>query len=65
MYLGLFIMCGFVLFDTQLIIEKAENGDKDYVWWGITDCMSSQAQMKTMQIMQKHCCSTNSVTTLS
>lgn len=34
MYLGLLIMCGFVLFDTQLIIEKAENGDKDYVWWG-------------------------------
>jgi len=32
MYLGLFIMCGFVLFDTQLIIEKAENGDKDYIW---------------------------------
>uniref|UniRef100_A0A8C6Q4M5 Transmembrane BAX inhibitor motif-containing protein 6 n=1 Tax=Nothobranchius furzeri TaxID=105023 RepID=A0A8C6Q4M5_NOTFU len=32
MYLGLLIMCGFVLFDTQLIIEKAENGDKDYVW---------------------------------
>ncbi|XP_031650430.1 probable Bax inhibitor 1 isoform X1 [Oncorhynchus kisutch] len=32
MYLGLVIMCGFVLFDTQLIIEKAENGDKDYIW---------------------------------
>lgn len=32
MYLGLLIMCGFILFDTQLIIEKAENGDKDYVW---------------------------------
>uniref|UniRef100_A0A8C8ELA5 Transmembrane BAX inhibitor motif containing 6 n=1 Tax=Oncorhynchus tshawytscha TaxID=74940 RepID=A0A8C8ELA5_ONCTS len=32
MYMGLVIMCGFVLFDTQLIIEKAENGDKDYVW---------------------------------
>uniref|UniRef100_A0A8C5TSR6 Transmembrane BAX inhibitor motif containing 6 n=2 Tax=Malurus cyaneus samueli TaxID=2593467 RepID=A0A8C5TSR6_9PASS len=27
------IMCGFVLFDTQLIIEKAESGDKNYIWW--------------------------------
>lgn len=33
LYVALMIMCGFVLFDTQLIIEKAESGDKDYIWW--------------------------------
>ncbi|XP_005755494.1 probable Bax inhibitor 1 [Pundamilia nyererei] len=35
-YLGPLVMCGFVLFNTQLIIEKAENGDKDYIWHCLT-----------------------------
>lgn len=31
LYLGLFAMCGFVLYDTQLIIEKRRMGSKDFV----------------------------------
>lgn len=31
MYIGLAVMCGFVVFDTQSIIEKARRGDKDYI----------------------------------
>uniref|UniRef100_A0A1B6KBM2 Bax inhibitor 1 n=1 Tax=Graphocephala atropunctata TaxID=36148 RepID=A0A1B6KBM2_9HEMI len=31
LYVGLFLMCGFVLYDTQLIIEKRRMGDKDFV----------------------------------
>ncbi|XP_026329428.1 probable Bax inhibitor 1 isoform X2 [Hyposmocoma kahamanoa] len=31
LYLGLLLMCGFILFDTQLIIEKRRMGNKDFV----------------------------------
>jgi len=31
LYMGLFAMCGFVLYDTQLIIEKRRMGNKDFV----------------------------------
>ncbi|CAI8050565.1 Bax inhibitor 1, partial [Geodia barretti] len=30
-YGGLILFCGFVLFDTQLIVERFNNGDNDYV----------------------------------
>ncbi|XP_071535176.1 probable Bax inhibitor 1 [Panulirus ornatus] len=31
LYVGLAVMCGFIVFDTQVIIEKARQGDKDYI----------------------------------
>lgn len=32
LYLGLAVMCGCVLFDTQMIVEKKRNGDDDFIW---------------------------------
>lgn len=31
LYLGLFIMCGFIIYDTQLIVEKFRMGNKDFI----------------------------------
>ncbi|XP_042232421.1 bax inhibitor 1-like [Homarus americanus] len=31
LYVGLAVMCGFIVYDTQNILEKARRGDKDYV----------------------------------
>lgn len=33
LYLGIAIFSGFILYDTQLIVEKHINGDNDYVWY--------------------------------
>lgn len=35
LYLGLFMFCGYILFDTQVIIEKVSLGDSDYVWHAV------------------------------
>jgi len=32
LYVGLAIFCTFIIFDTQVMIEKAAQGDEDYVW---------------------------------
>jgi FtsH-binding integral membrane protein len=34
--IGLIVMSLFVLYDTQLIMEKFRMGDKDYVWHAVT-----------------------------
>lgn len=35
LYGGLFVFCGLVLYDTQLIVEKRRNGDRDYIWHSV------------------------------
>lgn len=35
LYGGLLVFCGFVLYDTQLIIEKRRNGDNDFIWHSV------------------------------
>eukprot|EP00457_Paulinella_chromatophora_P005263 gb/GEZN01005278.1/.p1 GENE.gb/GEZN01005278.1/~~gb/GEZN01005278.1/.p1 ORF type:complete len:248 (-),score=33.93 gb/GEZN01005278.1/:404-1147(-) len=32
LYLGLIVFCGYVMFDTQLLIERASNGQTDFAW---------------------------------
>jgi len=32
LYLGLLVFCGYILYDTQLIIEKASGGSTDFIW---------------------------------
>lgn len=35
LYLGFLIICGFIMYDTAVILEKRRMGDEDYVWHAI------------------------------
>lgn len=35
LYGGLVLFCAFILYDTQLIIEKQRNGDEDFIWHSV------------------------------
>uniref|UniRef100_A0A4D5R8V7 Bax inhibitor n=1 Tax=Scolopendra viridis TaxID=118503 RepID=A0A4D5R8V7_SCOVI len=34
-YGGLFLMCGFIAYDTQLILDKYRKGDRDFMWHSV------------------------------
>ena len=51
MYLGLLIFCGFVLFDTQMIIERKERGDDDYIWHSVDLFIDFMAIFKRLLII--------------
>ncbi|XP_042903365.1 bax inhibitor 1 [Parasteatoda tepidariorum] len=34
-YIGLLVMCAFIVYDTQVIMEKRRMGEKDYIWHSI------------------------------
>jgi len=35
LYLGFFLVCGFVIYDTNVIILKRQRGDTDYIWHSV------------------------------
>lgn len=35
-YVGLAVMCAFILYDTQIIMEKRRNGDRDFIWHSVS-----------------------------
>ncbi|XP_065052179.1 probable Bax inhibitor 1 [Rhopilema esculentum] len=35
LYGGLILFCAFILYDTQLIIQKRKNGDNDFIWHSV------------------------------
>lgn len=59
MYLGLAVMCGFIVYDTQNILEKARHGDKDYVMHAVELFIDFVAVFKRLLIIltdKVRCC---------
>ncbi|XP_063603967.1 probable Bax inhibitor 1 [Penaeus indicus] len=51
LYIGLAVMCGFIVYDTQLIVEKARRGDKDYVMHSVELFIDFVAVFKRLLII--------------
>lgn len=49
--LGLAVMSAFILYDTQMIMEKVRMGDKDYVWHSLTLFMDLASIFKHILVL--------------
>jgi FtsH-binding integral membrane protein len=49
--LGLVVMSAFILYDTQMIMEKFRMGDKDYVWHSLTLFMDLASIFKHILVL--------------
>jgi len=51
LYIGLFVMCGFIVYDTQMIMEKCRAGNRDYVMHGLELFIDFLAVFKKLLII--------------
>lgn len=50
-YMGLLVFCGFIIYDTQLIVEKHRQGDNDYIWHSVDLFIDFIAVFKRIMII--------------
>lgn len=51
LYIGLFVMCGFIVYDTQSIMEKRRRGDKDFIMHSVELFIDFVAVFKKLLII--------------